>query len=278
MSVARDFERDTRWQSFRNVSGEEVPAFGLVELTGQEELEGGLIWQADKPDTTTESDQNAAVLAVNGPVRVPIGGYGECSQDWPMQVLFGEALTRKDRCGPKSGSWAVWGGNRTAFAYLGDDATDDDEERGWIVAAVGTVIKYGKVDDNPWTTGTATVSIWEWSGSAWADSTENETVSMPPWIATWSVATGTWVRLDYDYQSEKWIVTDPPIEVYGKVDSTWTSSTATVSIWANGSDTTANLTVYAPPLLASGSIASGKWVRIEWCFDSTRWEVVSAEC
>ena len=69
--------------------------------------------------------------------------------------------------------------------------------------------KFGKVDDNPWTTGTATFSIWEWSGSAWADSTENETVSMPPWIATWSVATGTWVRLDYDYQSEKWLATPP---------------------------------------------------------------------
>jgi hypothetical protein len=67
--------------------------------------------------------------------------------------------------------------------------------------------KFGKVDDNPWTTGTATVSIWEWSGSAWADSTENETAEMPPWIATWSVATGTWVRLDYDYQSEKWLAT-----------------------------------------------------------------------
>ena len=67
--------------------------------------------------------------------------------------------------------------------------------------------KFGKVDDNPWTTGTATVSIWEWSGSAWADSTENETADMPPWIATWSVATGTWVRLDYDYQSEKWLAT-----------------------------------------------------------------------
>ena len=71
--------------------------------------------------------------------------------------------------------------------------------------------KFGKVDDNPWTTGTATVSIWEWSGSAWADSTENETV-------------------------------------------------------------------YAPPLLASGSIASGKWVRIEWVYEVERWEVVSAEC
>jgi len=192
MSVARDFERDTRWQSFRNVSGEEIPAFGLVELTDQEELEGGLIWQADKPDATTESDQNAAVLAVNGPVRVPIGGYGECSQDWPMQVLFGEALTRKDGCGPKSGSWAVWGGSRTAFTYLGDDATDDNEERGWIVAAIGTAIKYGKVDDNPWTTGTATVSIWVGG----ADTGDNVTATIAPWITTWSIATGTWVRLE----------------------------------------------------------------------------------
>ena len=131
--------------------------------------------------------------------------------------------------------------------------------------------KFGKVDDNPWTTGTATVSIWEWSGSAWADSTENETVSMPPWIATWSVATGTWVRLDYDYQSEKWIVTDPPIEVYGKVDSTWTSSTATVSIWANGSDTTANLTANMPPWITSWSVASTSWVVLKWDRVDQKW-------
>jgi hypothetical protein len=88
--------------------------------------------------------------------------------------------------------------------------------------------------------------------------------------------------LDYDYQSEKWIVTLPTF-FYGKLDGALAAAgSATVSIWRwTGSawaDTTANLTVYAPPLLASGSIASGKWVRIEWCFDSTRWEVVSAEC
>jgi len=105
---------------------------------------------------------------------------------------------------------------------------------------------------------------------------------MPPWIATWSVATGTWVRLDYDYQSEKWLAT-PPKFLYGKLDGALAAAgSATVSVyyWTGSAwtDTTANLTTYAPPLLSSGSIASGKWVRIEWCFDSARWEVVSAEC
>jgi hypothetical protein len=63
--------------------------------------------------------------------------------------------------------------------------------------------KYGKVDAD-WTTGTATVSIWTWNGSAWEDSTENETATMPPWITTWSLASGAWVKLDYHAQSGQW--------------------------------------------------------------------------
>jgi hypothetical protein len=70
---------------------------------------------------------------------------------------------------------------------------------------------------------------------------------------------------------------------YGKLDGALAAAgSATVSIWTwNGSawaDSTENETVYAPPLLASGSIASGKWVRIEWVYEVERWEVVSAEC
>ena len=79
--------------------------------------------------------------------------------------------------------------------------------------------------------------------------------------------------------SAAWIVVDPIIEVRGKLDATLNSgSSATVSIWAGGSDTTANLTGYAPATLSSGSIASAKHVRMKWDRTDSRWEVVSAEC
>lgn len=72
---------------------------------------------------------------------------------------------------------------------------------------------------------------------------------------------------------------------FGKLDGSLSStagSSATMSIWnwisGAWTDTTKNLTVYAPPLLSSGSIASGKWVRAEYHAQSRRWYVVSAEC
>lgn len=69
----------------------------------------------------------------------------------------------------------------------------------------------------------------------------------------------------------------------GKLDGALTSGgSATFSLYTNASgtwtDTTTNLTVYASPLLSSGSIATGKWVRIGYELTYSRWEVISAEC
>lgn len=55
--------------------------------------------------------------------------------------------------------------------------------------------------------------------------------------------------------------------------------TATASVWDGAplADTTDNLTVYPPPVLTSGSIASGTWVRID-LHRNGRWYVIIAEC
>jgi len=78
-------------------------------------------------------------------------------------------------------------------------------------------------------------------------------------------------------------------EYYGKMDEAvastdlTTSRTMSIYYWDGNSweDTTENLEVYPPPLLTSGSIASGKWVRVRWIdgpYGSGRWEVNGAEC
>lgn len=79
------------------------------------------------------------------------------------------------------------------------------------------------------------------------------------------------------------ILPHPPF-IYGKLDEQLNSGTtaATMSIWTwSGSawaDSGDNIEVYAPPLLSSGNIASGKWVRAELHAQSGQWHVVSAEC
>lgn len=81
---------------------------------------------------------------------------------------------------------------------------------------------------------------------------------------------------------------NPPIPAlpgsqYGKLDGALAAgSSATVSrYYWNGSawaDTTSNDTVYAPPLLTSGSIASGKWVEYYWNIAASRFIVCGREC
>jgi len=68
---------------------------------------------------------------------------------------------------------------------------------------------------------------------------------------------------------------------WGKLDGTLSAgSSATVSIYwkyplvDSGNDVTA----YAPPLLASGSISSGKWVEVTYRPDAQRWYVTGAQC
>jgi hypothetical protein len=58
-----------------------------------------------------------------------------------------------------------------------------------------------------------------------------------------------------------------------------TGGSETASIWDGVplADTTDNVTVYAPPVLTSGSLASGNWVRID-LHRNGRWYVIISEC
>ena len=67
---------------------------------------------------------------------------------------------------------------------------------------------------------------------------------------------------------------------WAKLDGALASGgSATASIWDDVplADTTDNLTVYAPPVLASGSLASGSWVMIQ-LHHNGRWYVIIVTC
>jgi hypothetical protein len=68
---------------------------------------------------------------------------------------------------------------------------------------------------------------------------------------------------------------------WGKLDGSLSSgSSATVSIYWKDPlvDSNNNVTAYAPPLLKTGSLDSGKWVEVVYRPDAQKWYVRLAEC
>ena len=68
---------------------------------------------------------------------------------------------------------------------------------------------------------------------------------------------------------------------WGKLDGSLSANgSATVSIYWKYPlvDSGNNVTAYAPPLLTSGTISSGKWVEVTYRPDAQKWYVTGAQC
>lgn len=97
-----------------NVSGEIVPAFGVVQL--RTNFASGLS-QASKPNSSS------GIFFTSGPVAVAAGGKGE-SLLWnrPRRVAVNETLTVGDPVGPIEGSWFMETGG-SGFFVIHQDAS-----------------------------------------------------------------------------------------------------------------------------------------------------------
>lgn len=94
---------------FRNTSGEEIPAFGVIRVDGIEMRNGRPIYKAAKPDDTFDP-----LYIVNGPLRVGADtaarGSGRYLLNGPGQVLADTGTgtpARGYRWGPVNNSWKL---------------------------------------------------------------------------------------------------------------------------------------------------------------------------
>lgn len=94
---------------FRNVSGEEIPAFGVIRVDGIETKNGRPIYKAAKPD-----DSFSPLYLVNGPLRVgsesTAYGFARYLLNGPGQVLVDLVSGTPAigfRWGPKDDSWKL---------------------------------------------------------------------------------------------------------------------------------------------------------------------------
>jgi hypothetical protein len=96
------FNRSSRADSntipWANVSGETIPAFGVIQLRDN----FSVVSQGKKPNSKT------GLFFTNGPVSVATGGRGE-SRLWnkPQSVSVEATVTVGEEIGPTSGSWKM---------------------------------------------------------------------------------------------------------------------------------------------------------------------------
>jgi len=135
---------------FRNDSGEEVPPFAVLRVTGLTTIGGRTVVTIGKPNTYGSQYSHF----VNGPITVPADGYGTCTNDFPAMVSANGTATVGQLWGPRSGSWELES-STPGFIALGDGVFNRDP----------FVSFYGKFDSTVAQGNTGTVSIWYGAGS-----------------------------------------------------------------------------------------------------------------
>lgn len=108
-----------RWITFRNDSGETVPAYAVIRITGVgDEGSMGFVLTADKPNEETDSYR----YYVNSGLAVAADTYGKCTEAMsPIPVLIDESegdLEFGQEVGPEDDEWKVTSEGE-GFIFLG---------------------------------------------------------------------------------------------------------------------------------------------------------------
>lgn len=110
------YDNDGRWIPCHNAGAQEIPPFGLVRCTNAAfaTASTGVLFEVDRPNTDS---QECYVVNEAG---IPVGGYGICTLESPVHVLYDTAGTpaNGETWGAASGSYKLTEG-KTGFVIEG---------------------------------------------------------------------------------------------------------------------------------------------------------------
>jgi hypothetical protein len=101
---------------FKNVSGETVPAFACIQVTGTTESGGQNFLLGDKP---ADGNGDAGWYVFNGACAVPVGEKGVCHDGVIVRALTEGSPAAGDKVSPQADSWYVAKGS--LFPVAGPD-------------------------------------------------------------------------------------------------------------------------------------------------------------
>lgn len=232
-----------RWLVGANADTAEIPAYSLVKVTSTD-TEGR--FSVQQPDTNGES------VYVVGSLPIPAAdengdGIGAVTCDWPAWAKYESSDGTPaigEIWGAGAGSWLLRKG-QPGFLIVSDPDTTDEIVR---VERVDHLLM-GKLDGTLSFEGSATMSIWAYNGSAYADTTADITVY--DWLLDTgdSIASGTQVVAAF--VGGRWCVigsgsatppsgsATPPFAVLigGGTPSSWTGREVNIAsgTWSNSS-------------------------------------------
>ncbi len=178
-----------------------VPAGGVLCEIG--------VTSADSPTLKAikalSTGQRPIYVNISG-ADIPVGSIGDCRWDsMPVQVAYtaGDGTPAVGEIwGPAKATYLIRKG-LPGFKVVAAPAS------GLVTCIIDQAppVYHGKLDDilNPGDV--ATMSIYWWNGSAWADTTINEEVYAPPYFTSGTIAAAKWVRAEWDTQSQRLQVT-----------------------------------------------------------------------
>lgn len=98
----------TQW-SFKNETGETIPSFGVMIVTGATIVENEIVFSVKKCTQTEEDLQEPASLLFNSIQPVANDQFGVATRDFPAQALIEQTSDHTPGIivGPKAGSFAL---------------------------------------------------------------------------------------------------------------------------------------------------------------------------
>lgn len=146
-----------RWNiPFKNGSGEEIPPFAVMRITGIEIFDGRSVVMVDKPNTYGSQ----YLHYINGPIAVADGKCSTCTNAFPALAKYntGSSPTVGKLWGPRNGSWELQE-ETGGFIVIGVSATT-----GLAVVGQSPMLAFtGRFDSDVSQGSTATVSVY-WQG------------------------------------------------------------------------------------------------------------------
>jgi len=137
MTTPRSLHYGGRWVRVKNVSGEDIPPYSVVEITGASSDDG--ILNADKPSSSGDDYRHG----LSGPATIKSGDHGDVTFDLPAWASFDSSdgtPANGDLWGAKSGSWKLGNTGDSNFPVLGSVDTTNE------VMLVGSYWSAGKPD------------------------------------------------------------------------------------------------------------------------------------
>jgi hypothetical protein len=187
-----------RWFEFRNDSAEQIPAFGVVRLTGVVVLEPGRVaLTADQPDTFGCQHR----CAINGPVPVNAGKLGTLTREPLVPALFDSSdgtPSAGESWGPRAGTWMLKK-NTGGFTVVGVT----NAAAGLVLVEPAPMLAFlGKTDAALAKGATGSISIF--SGATIGAETDTDFNMIGVYNRFSDVESGKWVRCGWNDDSARW--------------------------------------------------------------------------